>query len=125
MDKHIHMSFLTPCAFKILAFNYLNIESHYLFTQIEELLKELEVTPAEVAEELMKSTDDADIALEGLIEFLAKKKENMKSKIEEELVDTEQEKESEKVEKEGNKKRKTVNKNMKKMAKTKRARNRK
>lgn len=86
MDMHIHMSFLTPCAFKILAFNYLKIEieSHDLFPQIEELLKELEVTAAEVAEELMKSTDDADIALQGLIEFLKKKKENMESMVEEE-----------------------------------------
>ncbi|XP_031268015.1 AAA-ATPase At3g50940-like [Pistacia vera] len=124
MDKHIHMSFLTPCAFKTLSFNYLNIESHSLFPQIEELIKEVEVTPAEVAEELMKNTEDADVALEGLIEFLEKKKENMKCKVEEELKQVkEQEKESEKVEKEGDKKRKGVNKN-KKMAKTKRARNR-
>ncbi|KAJ0094308.1 hypothetical protein Patl1_16894 [Pistacia atlantica] len=86
-----------------------------------ELIKEVEVTPAEVAEELMKNTEDADVALEGLIEFLEKKKENMKCKVEEELKQVkEQEKESEK---EGDKKRKGVNKN-KKTAKTKRARNR-
>lgn len=37
----------------------------------------MEVTPAEVAEELMKS-DDADIALTGLAAFLQQKKQMMK-----------------------------------------------
>lgn len=74
MDMHIHMSYCTPCGFKTLAFNYLQITSHRLFGEIEEMIKEVEVTPAEVAEELMKS-DEADVALEGLVEFLRRKKE--------------------------------------------------
>ncbi|KDO81976.1 hypothetical protein CISIN_1g0470292mg, partial [Citrus sinensis] len=47
MDMHIHMSYLTPGGFKILAFNYLKIKSHSMFDEIEELIKEVEVTPAE------------------------------------------------------------------------------
>ncbi|EOY00872.1 ATP binding protein, putative [Theobroma cacao] len=73
MDMHIHMSYCTPSGFRILASNYLGITSHKLFTQIDELMMEVEVTPAEVAEGLMKS-EDADIALEGLIKFLQNKK---------------------------------------------------
>ncbi|XP_059448147.1 AAA-ATPase At3g50940-like [Corylus avellana] len=69
IDMHIHMSYCTPCGFKILASNYLRVESHSLFAEIEELLKQVEVTPAEVAEELMKN-DDVDIALAGLVTFL-------------------------------------------------------
>jgi chaperone BCS1 len=73
MDMHIHMSYCTPCGFNILASNYLRIRTHCLFAEIEGLLNEVEVTPAEVAEELMKS-DDADIALMGLVAFLQQKK---------------------------------------------------
>ena len=77
MDMHIHMSYCTPSGFKILASNYLRIESHCLFTEIEGLIKEVEATPAEVAEELMKS-EDPDIALAGLVAFLQQKKKQMK-----------------------------------------------
>jgi chaperone BCS1 len=69
IDMHIHMSHCTLSGFKILASNYLGIEGHSKFTEIEGLLKQVEVTPAEVAEELMKS-DDVDIALTGLVTFL-------------------------------------------------------
>lgn len=85
MDMHIHMSYLTPSGFKILAFNYLKIKSHSMFDEIEELIKEVEVTPAEVAEELMKS-EDADVALNGLVDFLLRKKEQT-MKCEEPKVD--------------------------------------
>ncbi|KAJ9709785.1 hypothetical protein PVL29_001311 [Vitis rotundifolia] len=53
MDLHIHMSYRTPCGF--LASNYQGVSNHSLFT--------------EIAEELMQS-EDANTALEGLIEFL-------------------------------------------------------
>ena len=90
MDMHIHMSYCTPCGFKILASNYLRIKSHCLFAEIEGLLKDVEVTPAEVAEELMKS-DDADIALTGLVAFLEQKMQMMKcteeSKLEGEVIE--------------------------------------
>ncbi|XP_059442228.1 AAA-ATPase At2g18193-like [Corylus avellana] len=72
MDMHIHLSFCTVNGFRILASNYLDVQSHPLFEQVDLLLEKLEVTPAEVAEELLKS-DDADVALGGFIEFLKQK----------------------------------------------------
>ena len=69
MDVHIHMSYCTFNIFKTLAANYLQVEEHALFDDIKELFKKVEVTPAEVAGELMKSVD-ADKALNGLINFL-------------------------------------------------------
>ncbi|CAK7327387.1 unnamed protein product [Dovyalis caffra] len=91
MDMHIHMSYCTPCGFKILASNYLNVKNHSLFSEIDELIVEVEVTPAEVAEELMKN-EDVDIALTGLIGFLERKK-GMKLKqlnVEEQKADDKQ-----------------------------------
>ncbi|GAB4840585.1 hypothetical protein Ancab_021354 [Ancistrocladus abbreviatus] len=73
MDMHIHMSYLTPSGFKILASNYFNMSSHPLLSQIEELISQVEVTPAVIAEELMKS-EDVETALERLVEFLEAKK---------------------------------------------------
>lgn len=73
MDMHIHMSYLKASAFGVLALNHLGIEDHLLFEEIRLLLTEVDVTPAEVAEELMKS-DNPDVALRGVIEFLQRKK---------------------------------------------------
>ncbi|KAL2905547.1 Protein HYPER-SENSITIVITY-RELATED 4 [Bienertia sinuspersici] len=74
MDMHIHMSYLTMPAFKVLAFNYLNISGeHHLFKEIEELIQDIKVSPAQVAEELIRS-DDPDIALSGLIKMLKQHK---------------------------------------------------
>lgn len=72
MDMHIHMSYCNTSVFKQLAFNYLGISHHYLFEQIEELIREVNVTPAEVAGELMKSTN-AEVSLNGLVKFLLAK----------------------------------------------------
>ena len=38
----------TPEAFRILAYNYHTIDSHATYPEIEELIKEVSVTPAEV-----------------------------------------------------------------------------
>ncbi|KAJ8764366.1 hypothetical protein K2173_006106 [Erythroxylum novogranatense] len=74
MDMHIHMSYCTTQGFKLLASNYLGINGyHRLFPEIETLISNTEVTPAQVAEELMKS-EDADIALEGLVKLLKRKR---------------------------------------------------
>lgn len=73
MDMHIHMSYCTYHGFQLLASNYLSINGHHLYDEIEGLLKEAEVTPAHVAEELMKS-EDVDVALEGLVKLLKRKK---------------------------------------------------
>nr|KYP33267.1 hypothetical protein KK1_045895 [Cajanus cajan] len=75
MDVHIHMSYCTPCGFRQLASNYLRIKEHSLFPQIEELLQETQVTPAEVAEQLLKSSN-IETSLEQLLHFLKTKKES-------------------------------------------------
>ncbi|KAL5778048.1 hypothetical protein ACOSP7_010974 [Xanthoceras sorbifolium] len=72
MDMHLHMSYCSFSGFKTLAYNYLKLEEHHLFGEIEELLKKVQATPAEVAGELMKS-QDAEVALQGLINFLMNK----------------------------------------------------
>ncbi|XP_004308901.1 PREDICTED: mitochondrial chaperone BCS1-like [Fragaria vesca subsp. vesca] len=85
MDLHIHLSYCTPSGFRVLASNYLGIHEsspHHLFGEIESLIKSTEVTPAAIAEELMKN-DDADVVLEGLVKFLKEMKaadDKMKSK---------------------------------------------
>ncbi|XP_059439278.1 AAA-ATPase At3g50940-like [Corylus avellana] len=72
MDMHINLSFCTVNGFRILVSNYLDVQSHPLFEQIEHLLEKVQVTPAVVAEELMKG-DDADVVLTGLVNFLKQK----------------------------------------------------
>ncbi|CAH1437228.1 unnamed protein product [Lactuca virosa] len=112
MDMHINMSYCTPCGFRLLASNYLGITEHGLFEQIEDLISKVEITPAEVAEQLLKD-DDPDIALEGLIDFFdVKKKENeeakAKAKEEEELAKA---RENEKEEGEGEEEESAANEN--------------
>ncbi|KAI3809209.1 hypothetical protein L1987_25179 [Smallanthus sonchifolius] len=95
MDDHIHMSYCTPSAFQLLASNYLSVTEHNHFEEIENLIRHVEVTPAEVAEQLLKD-DDPDTALGGLIEFFDVKRkeiEEAKERLkEEELAATENEK---------------------------------
>ncbi|KAL5721709.1 hypothetical protein ACHQM5_005319 [Ranunculus cassubicifolius] len=69
MDVHVHMSYCTPCGFRILANNYLKVHEHPAFEEIEQLMETTMVTPAEVAEKLMTS-DDPDVSLGALVEFL-------------------------------------------------------
>lgn len=89
MDKHIELSYCGFEAFRVLARNYLYLETHDLFEKVRELLEEIEMTPADVAENLMPKTSPADAegCLRSLIEALEKmKEEKMKEekKIEEE-----------------------------------------
>jgi chaperone BCS1 len=72
MDIHINLSFCTTNGFRILASNYLDVQSHPLFEPIDRLLKKLQVTPAVVTEELMKN-DDVDVVLSRFINFLERK----------------------------------------------------
>lgn len=73
MDMHIHMGYCTPCGFRILASNYHSADDHPLFPEIEALIREVEVSPAEVAGELMRS-EEADVAFKRLIDLLHTKK---------------------------------------------------
>lgn len=69
MDMHIHMSYCTPSGFKVLVRNYLGVKSHELFGEIQGLIEAAQVTPAEVAEQLIKH-HEPDAAMGGLVEFL-------------------------------------------------------
>ncbi|XP_039143293.1 protein HYPER-SENSITIVITY-RELATED 4-like [Dioscorea cayenensis subsp. rotundata] len=73
MDMHIHMGYCTAAGFRILVSNYHGVDEHPLFGKIDQLIGEVEVSPAEVAEELMKS-DDVNVALRGLVNLLHVKK---------------------------------------------------
>ncbi|KAL5713193.1 hypothetical protein ACHQM5_015295 [Ranunculus cassubicifolius] len=75
MDKHILMSYCTAQGFNVLASNYLGLDSNKnnLYLDIENQIDVSQVTPAEVAEMLMKS-EDTDIALAGLLECLKRKR---------------------------------------------------
>ncbi|CAI9105952.1 OLC1v1004989C1 [Oldenlandia corymbosa var. corymbosa] len=86
MDKHIELSYCRFEAFKDLAKIYLNIESHELFDKVGKLLEEIEMTPADVAENLMpKSTEeDADFCVKRLVNALEQAKEEARLKAEEE-----------------------------------------
>ena len=82
MDMHIELSYCCFEAFKVLAKNYLDIESHGLFATIDQLLKEANMTPADVAENLMPKSneDNADTCLNNLIKCLENAKEEARLK---------------------------------------------
>lgn len=97
MDMHIRMSYCRSGAFKVLANNYLKVDDHPLFGEIQRLLHHTDITPADVAHTLMRkcnkrkrdTTDDVpptrlimprcntdtdtDTCLAGLVETLKKK----------------------------------------------------
>ncbi|CAI9109351.1 OLC1v1009157C1 [Oldenlandia corymbosa var. corymbosa] len=79
MDLRIEMSYCDFEAFKVLAKNYLDMDSHPLFGEIRQLLEEYDVCPCDVAENLIpkgESSDHKETCLMGLIEAI--KNENKK-----------------------------------------------
>ncbi|XP_030469868.1 AAA-ATPase At3g28510-like [Syzygium oleosum] len=86
MDKHIEMSYCCYEAFKVLARNYLNIDDHPLYKTIGGLFDNTNMTPADVAENLMPKSDDEDVevCLRNLIQALEAVKEKAKKNAEEE-----------------------------------------
>jgi len=72
MDKHIQLSYCTFDGFKVLANNYLKLQTHPLFDTIKRLIGEANITPADVAENLMPKSplDDPHKCLSNLIEAL-------------------------------------------------------
>ncbi|XP_047092455.1 AAA-ATPase At3g28580-like [Lolium rigidum] len=78
MDKHIEMSYCGAPAFEFLARTYLGVEDHELFADVGALLQEVDMTPADVAENLTPKSadDDADSCLRGLVAALEKAKED-------------------------------------------------
>jgi chaperone BCS1 len=79
MDMHVYMGFCCWEAFKTLARNYFVVDDHPLFPEIQDLLAVVQVTPAEVSEMLLR-TSDPDVALQGLTEFLKDKKQGQTKK---------------------------------------------
>ena len=86
MDKKIELSYCGFEAFKCFAKIYLDIDSHPLFATIGHLLEETNITPADVAENLMPKSmnEDAETCLKKLIEDLETAKDEAKMKAEEE-----------------------------------------
>ncbi|CAN6171258.1 unnamed protein product [Urochloa humidicola] len=82
MDMHIEMSYCCFEAFKTLAKNHLDIDEHELFGAVEEHLREVDITPADVTECLMKAKragNGEDGAMEFFIEELKKKSQEAKA----------------------------------------------
>ncbi|CAN6203299.1 unnamed protein product [Urochloa humidicola] len=79
MDMHIEMSYCGFDAFQTLAKNYLDVDEHELFGTVEEILQEVKLTPADVAECLMTAkragSGEASPCLEILIDELKKRAE--------------------------------------------------
>ncbi|OEL33275.1 AAA-ATPase ASD, mitochondrial [Dichanthelium oligosanthes] len=100
MDKHIEMSYCRYEGFKVLANNYLDITEHELFGEIRRLLEETEISPADVAENLMpmskKKKRDTNACLAGLVEALNRTKEEAAAKA---LADAKAKEEAEAKEK--------------------------
>ncbi|KAK4750102.1 hypothetical protein SAY87_027551 [Trapa incisa] len=108
MDKHIEMSYCSFQAFKVLAKNYLELESHHLFDEIEVMLKETNITPADVAENLMpkSSKETPETCLRSLIKAIkeAKEEAEKKKKAEEEEEESKKKKAKEEEEERAKKK---------------------
>lgn len=88
MDKHIELSYCCFEAFKVLAKNYLDIDSHPLFQQIQERIDESKITPADVAECLMPKVqpgteEDTTKNLESLLVAMDESKEKALREAEE------------------------------------------
>ncbi|XP_020264630.1 AAA-ATPase At3g50940-like [Asparagus officinalis] len=79
MDRKIHLSYCEPAAFRVLARNYLEVEDgHELMEEVEGLLEEVKVTPAEIAEVFMGCDGcGADFGMKMVVEELRRKKEAM------------------------------------------------
>ncbi|KFK29245.1 hypothetical protein AALP_AA7G108100 [Arabis alpina] len=86
MDNHIEMSYCRFEGFKVLAKNYLDIEAHEFYGEIKQCLEETDMSPADVAENLMRKSDeeDADNCLKRLIKSLEEEKEKVRKLAEEE-----------------------------------------
>lgn len=112
MDMHIHLSYCTFEAFKVLAKNYLAIQDHELFGEVKEEMEGVEITPADVSEVLIREKRDVGEVLRCLLkEFEVRKTrkelvteaDHQKQEAEEEVDEEEEENEKAKEEKTENK----------------------
>ena len=76
MDKHIEMSYCCVESFKFLAKVYLDVDDHPRFDAVAALLREVDMTPADVAENMTPKApgENADSCLAALVEALEKAK---------------------------------------------------
>jgi chaperone BCS1 len=84
MDMHVEMSYCKFGAFMTLAKNYLGVDAHPLFYDVEELLQVADMTPADVAECLMMPSErtarrSVDACLARLVDELKKKREEKRA----------------------------------------------
>eukprot|EP00249_Psilotum_nudum_P015113 c25174_g1_i1 orf=440-1876(-) len=79
MDMHICMSYCSFPAFKILASNYLGVDDHILYEEVEKHIDGAEITPADVSEVLIKNRHDPTTAVERVIEAIKAAKEKMRT----------------------------------------------
>lgn len=70
MDMHIHMSFCTFPAFKVLVANYLGLKDHNLYPDIEHVIDAAHMTPADVSEILIKYRENPNLAMDDLLREL-------------------------------------------------------
>ncbi|KAJ9537723.1 hypothetical protein OSB04_030456 [Centaurea solstitialis] len=106
MDMHIEMSYCCYETFKVLAKNYLDVESHELFATIGRLLRETNMTPADVAENLMPKSDEenGESCLNKLIKSLEDAKEEARLKaLEDVRIKAKEEEAGKKIEENGEK----------------------
>ena len=79
MDRLVELSYCRFEAFRVLARNYLGIEDHPIFAQVERLLEEVNMTPAAVAEHLMQGWRGGDAEIvEGCLRSVVRALEEMK-----------------------------------------------
>ncbi|KAH7279468.1 hypothetical protein KP509_37G021100 [Ceratopteris richardii] len=80
MDMHIHLSFCGFEAVKLLAKNYLKLENHFLFEEVQAVMQEDGVcmTPSDVTEVFTRERRDPEQALKSLIEELRQSKTKKK-----------------------------------------------
>ncbi|CAI9109338.1 OLC1v1009142C1 [Oldenlandia corymbosa var. corymbosa] len=102
MDMHIEMSYCKFEAFKVLAKNYLDIDSHPLFEEIKQLLEENDVSACDVAENLIPRRQLRDRHVEDcLLKLIEAIKANKNFEVAEEKEEEREEEEEEKEEEEG------------------------
>ncbi|XP_022853995.1 AAA-ATPase At5g57480-like [Olea europaea var. sylvestris] len=108
MDMHIHMSYCSFSALKILVRNYLECEDDQLdgvvLKVLEGVIDEAEMTPADISEILIKNRRDKNKALRELLESLKKRADRNRMKLSERNKNEDKDEELEKWASDGPKK---------------------
>ncbi|XP_066395899.1 AAA-ATPase At3g28610-like [Miscanthus floridulus] len=83
MDMHIEMSYCGFDGFRTLARNCFGVDEHQLFDAVRELLREVQITPADVAEYCLMTSTRAGRGVESSLEHLIEevKKDKARQKL--------------------------------------------